>query len=254
MREDTIVNDPYLEVNRIWKSQKLKQLGLWTMFVIGSIVGLIVVTMFCTDKPSESIQATTWSDAFVRRAISAPKDMMNLLLYGALALAFMTGFSNGIRTIVRIILGPPKAGKTAEKSVELFFGSVLIAAGSMNMGKVRADGLYMLAPEAIKQIGGWTGCRSYWDGVNQVIIDRLSQLSTSFSQTRFSTPVSTVNILSEDTCRINCVINFRTIRDQGSNQVSLGSWEFLTDCPLRKIDGRWYLTSAQCTFKHDVQT
>lgn len=233
-------------IEKIWLKEKLYQLALWLACTVFGTLGLIYSLVYHR-SPGDDVAPGD----LVGFIITAPTSFFGLVVTGLMMFIAGIGIFKTITTIGRLSIGPPKAGKTPEATTHLFFSSVAVASGSLNLGWVRPDAMFALTPAAANGIGGWEGLQEYWTEQNGRLLEHLQRLvaPAPITQTRFEVgQVSKVGADTADTARRQVEMQYTVISGENSSFSSaqtLGPWLFNPVCELKKQDDRWYVADPR---------
>lgn len=234
------------ELRGIWRKQRLKSMGIFSLFMIGGIVGLIVLSYIGSGSSSRSTFSSA-QEAFLHRLIGAPQGIMDLLARGAVAICFFIGLYQFLVNFGKLLAGPPKANKNPEQTIRQFFDACLVAAGSLDRSAVGVEALACLTPEAVAAAGGWDGFNKYWTAKNKEIVDTLLK-KQPFEQSRVSVASVQEVAGADGEQRYAITVEFRGKSGDGTvgrPVLNFGPWAYRQECCVTERNGRWYLTSGE---------
>ena len=234
------------EVRRVWRRQRLKSMGIFSLFMVGGVVGLVVLSYVNFDSSPRRTFASG-DELFLYRLISAPTSLMDLLSQCVVVLCFCIGFFKFFVHFGKLISGPPKASRNPEKSIRQFFNAALVAAGTIDRSSVAVEALCYLTPEAAAAAGGWDGFRKYWTDKNKEIVEALLK-KQGFEQS--NSTVASVRKLGSaiDSNRYSVTIHFAGKSGDGTMGRPVrtyGPWPYLVECSVTERDGRYYMASSE---------
>ena len=228
---------------KTWIGQRLQRIGIGVGFVIFAVFALFVEKS-CTDTFAHH-KTHDLGDA----VITAPHTLMGFLAVGAVIIAFLIGMGMTIAQIGKLLVGPPKAGRTAEKTVRQFYSNALVHAGTINSSVNLASFVYLL-DRAKHELGEWIGFRDYWKGINAKIVELLHVRSQHpVTKTRFE--VKSVSILNGTEDRASYVVGiaFSVISGMDNppfeSSKTFGPYLYAANGDTVRIGKRWYLCSGK---------
>jgi hypothetical protein len=217
----------------VWRQQRLKAIGVFSIFIVGGIIGFFVVGAIGRGEQSNPVSR-----------------LMNLVAMGAVVFALGLGVWKVLSNAAKLMLGPPKAATTPEESLKKFYSASLVAAGSLDQSKVQADALAYLHPDAVARIGGWSGFEQHWVSANTQVVEYLRTICKSpLTQSRFEIRDVRKLASGNGSNRFQVTLAFTVISGVDnpgfSRATTLGPWLYTAEHEMLNDDGRWYLAAAE---------
>lgn len=219
----------------VWRQQRLKSIGLFSIFIVGGVIGFFMIGAIGRGEQTNPNPVSR---------------LMNFAAMGAVVFAFGLGVWKVLSNAVKLMLGPPKAAETPEESLRNFNSASLVAAGSLDQSKVQADAIAYLHEDAIARIGGWSGLERHWVSANTQVVEYLKSVCKSpLTQSRFE--IRDVKKLGSGngSNRFQVTLAFSAISGVDnpgfSRATTLGPWLYVAEHEMLNTDGRWYLAAAE---------
>ena len=167
------------QLEAVGKQLRSKWLGHIAQEIAINVVASIVLIVFFVavlqseraQEGSDAIKAL--DDAIVLDPIKDPEDFLGLMVFGffflfLLHFVSLSFFSN----IIRLLAGPPKAGKTPEETIEKYFMNLV----PTNLNRHNwVDAYVCLLDQCKESFGGYDSFISFWKEAKKVLCGLITQ-------------------------------------------------------------------------------
>lgn len=167
------------QLEAVGKQLRSKWLGHIAQEISINVVATIVLIVFFVavlqseraQEGSDAIKAL--DDAIVLDPIKNPEDFLGLMVFGFFFLFLLhfvsfSFFSN----IIRLLEGPPKAGKTPEETIEKYFMNLV----PTNLNRHNwVDAYVCLLDQCKKAFGGYDTFILFWKEAKKALSDQITQ-------------------------------------------------------------------------------
>ncbi len=235
-------------VFKIWMGQRLKGSAIGAGCVILGVVILVIYKL--SGAGAE----------FFQESHNVAEDALHGARGGPAVMAAMLGMFIGfigavviLVHVVKVLLGPPKAGKKPNRTIDRFYKSAL---GEIDLpfvhglgGIIDVAAFACLLNSAKQEIGGWTGFVKYWKRINNDLKSVLKSNSLNAAHAQTTRRVKSIRtgpeIEGRASYEVDIAFSVNSKESSSGKMKRLGPYLYTAKGETVRVGNRWYLSSGR---------